>query len=57
MVICFLFKPDMIICGHPISVFHIKNEPFHDIPYIEWQKQQLFLLCHMNQLMIEFSRA
>ena len=36
-----------------VTEYNQSNEPFNEIPKIEWQDQHLYLLARMNPLMIE----
>ena len=54
MSIGFLFKPDVVICPHPIPIFEIYVKPFYDVPEVELDIQQLPCLGRMYELMVEF---
>ncbi len=48
MLICFLFKSDMIIGFNPISILEEKEYPLYPIPNEEWDVKQFTLLGRMN---------
>ena len=54
MRIGFLFKPDVVICPHPIPISEKQEKPFYDVPEVEWDIQQLPCLGRMYELMVEF---
>ena len=56
MSIRLLFKANMQIGLHPVSVLNQKDKPLCYIPYKERNVKKFLLLCRMYPFMIEFSR-
>ena len=54
MAIRLLLEADVVVGLHPVAVFHQKHQPLHDIPYKERNIKHFSLLCHVNQLVVQF---
>ena len=54
MAIRLLLEADVVVGLHPVAVFHQQHQPLHDIPYKERNIKHFSLLCHVNQLVVQF---
>lgn len=56
VVVCLLFKTDIMICFHHIPVFCQEEEPLDEIPDIEGYEEHFSLLQCMDAFMIDKMR-